>query len=342
MVVSHDERFDSLDHQTTMIIQRLMYSPSELISSLATQTVEIRRRHDESDKLARQLQQEIFMAINRLQHLLSSLSVATSLSPPPLKPNKQTEILSADEAPTILLNKLKFRQVTTRQENVAVAHPETLRWIINDDQRSDQCKVFSPLRPWLERGEGCHWVNGKAGSGKSMLMKLLSSKRREQSHREMGRLTPAHRRLFLFLARRDHFAEVAGRPPEVAIVHYSVSAARPCLFCQKSLMTSNTALKKIQSPLRSLESIKMAFKFLSRESLGSLKILLFVDGVDEFDGDHAEMSRYFRELATNSVFKIIISSRPILAYVEAFKRCPSLRLQDLTCQVSDKAIVLLL
>jgi hypothetical protein len=63
---------------------------------------------------------------------------------------------------------------------------------------------------------------------------------------------------------------------------------------------------------------------------GSMKIFFFIDGVDEFDGDHAEISNFLRDLAVNPNFKILLSSHLISACVDMFKICPCLRLQDLT------------
>jgi hypothetical protein len=68
----------------------------------------------------------------------------------------------------------------------------------------------------------------------------------------------------------------------------------------------------------------------------------FIDGLDEYEGDHEEISELFRAAATsNHKIKICISSRPLLEFEDAFRSCPGLRLQDLTFRdinkyVSDK------
>lgn len=65
------------------------------------------------------------------------------------------------------------------------------------------------------------------------------------------------------------------------------------------------------------------------KSSGFLKLCIFVDGIDEFEGDHKDISAFLCTLAAGQV-KVIASSRPISACVNAFQNCPTLRLQDLT------------
>jgi ABC-type thiamine transport system ATPase subunit len=51
-----------------------------------------------------------------------------------------------------------------REERILEAHEKTFRWIFKD----------SPFKHWLESktGSNLFWISGKAGSGKSTLMKL--------------------------------------------------------------------------------------------------------------------------------------------------------------------------
>ncbi|KAF1922442.1 uncharacterized protein M421DRAFT_411424 [Didymella exigua CBS 183.55] len=61
----------------------------------------------------------------------------------------------------------------------------------------------------------------------------------------------------------------------------------------------------------------------------SLKLAIFIDDVDDFEGNHSDMSQFLRSLASDHI-KLIISSRLIDACLEIFRDCPPLRLQDLT------------
>lgn len=63
-----------------------------------------------------------------------------------------------------------------------------------------------------------------------------------------------------------------------------------------------------------------------------MKFCLFVDGLDEYDGDHETIAEFFKSIAALPNVKVCISSRPYLVYEDTFKGSPSLRLQDLTFQ----------
>jgi hypothetical protein len=61
-----------------------------------------------------------------------------------------------------------------------------------------------------------------------------------------------------------------------------------------------------------------------------LKLTIFVDGLDEFDGLDADMAKIFGAAADSQRVKVCASSRPHFVYEKAFTNRPSLRLQDLT------------
>ena len=68
-----------------------------------------------------------------------------------------------------------------------------------------------------------------------------------------------------------------------------------------------------------------------------LAFCLFIDGLDEFDcgrGRYDNLLKVVKALAESSNVKVCVSSRPILAFEEAFSNMPGLRLQDL----NDKSI----
>ncbi|EON99506.1 hypothetical protein UCRPA7_4960 [Phaeoacremonium minimum UCRPA7] len=59
-------------------------------------------------------------------------------------------------------------------------------------------------------------------------------------------------------------------------------------------------------------------------------LALFIDGLDELDGDHKQLIDLIRPFRSNPGTKICVSSRPWNVFVDAFSCGPSLRLQDLT------------
>ena len=57
---------------------------------------------------------------------------------------------------------------------------------------------------------------------------------------------------------------------------------------------------------------------------------MFIDGLDEFEGQDDTVIKMIGDLAEQTHVKICVSSRPLLAFEEAFSEKPRLRLQDLT------------
>lgn len=63
-----------------------------------------------------------------------------------------------------------------RYENVEESYPTTFNWIFRPTMKTTQYaegRRWDDFGTWLQHGKGLYWVNGKAGSGKSTLMKYI-------------------------------------------------------------------------------------------------------------------------------------------------------------------------
>ena len=82
-----------------------------------------------------------------------------------------------------------------------------------------------------------------------------------------------------------------------------------------------------------LREPKEGFQNLLEETEDSVKVCLFVDGLDEFEGDdtaRTEIITLFKTASCHPHVKVCVSSRPWPIFEDAFKSRPSLLLQDLT------------
>lgn len=69
------------------------------------------------------------------------------------------------------MSHLGFSEIRSREERVADAYTRTFEWIF---QGSDDCPgQWSNFVDWLQSGDRLYWITGKAGSGKSTLMKYI-------------------------------------------------------------------------------------------------------------------------------------------------------------------------
>lgn len=89
-------------------------------------------------------------------------------------------------------------------------------------------------------------------------------------------------------------------------------------------------IEEVDAMSWTLPKLSQAFDRLLCTQSHGLKLCLFVDGLDEYDGDHLEIIGIFTRISESSNVKTCLSSRPLSDFVVAFKGCPSLRLQDLT------------
>jgi len=65
-----------------------------------------------------------------------------------------------------ILKNMRSEGITHREGDIKDAHAKTFMWIFEDDTTS--------FKRWLTSDDGVFWINGKAGSGKSTLMKFLA------------------------------------------------------------------------------------------------------------------------------------------------------------------------
>jgi hypothetical protein len=235
-----------------------------------------------------------------------------------------------------ILGSLSYAGMDNREERIAEAYGETFKWVFEDSSK-DQRK-WSNFKDWLISDSQLYWVTGKPGSGKSTLMKYIC-------YPEQAKVK-APSRCTKFLrewARNCHliigsfFFWNSGMPLQMQQegllrtllvqilrqIPHLIQTATPrrwealCLINEDPLDWSN---KELQQMLR------LAIKNLAEDE----KLCLFVDGLDEFNGDHGALVNLFKELVQNPSVKLCVSSRPWLVFEDAFQHTPSLQLQDLT------------
>ena len=237
-----------------------------------------------------------------------------------------------------------FPYMEHREEQVAQAHAATFRWIFDDDNQQPQ--KWSNFKQWLESDAQLYWITGKAGSGKSTLMKYICQPAKQSSN----------------------FSQ-SDSPQSRCIRHLEEWAAGSTLLIAKFFFwNSGTALQMTQAGLvRSLlhqillqvpelvphvspkrwealclfnedsptgwnaHELEQMLRLAMVHLVDNTKLCLFIDGLDEFDGNHDSLIHLLKDiLGMNSNVKLCVSSRPWDIFEDAFQHSASLRLQDLT------------
>jgi len=79
-----------------------------------------------------------------------------------------------------------------------------------------------------------------------------------------------------------------------------------------------------------MKKLKMALTKVLIYYILPVRIYLFIDGLNELEGDYNKLINFVREVADIQRTKLCVSSRLLRVFGDAFRESPSLRLQDLT------------
>ena len=224
-----------------------------------------------------------------------------------------------------LLKHLQFPEITMRHGSVKAAHARTFRWILDQHEFSN----------WLKNGGGIYWIRGKAGSGKSTLMRFLVENPKTL------------RLLSSWAGQRDvvmasHFFWKSGTPIQKSLpgllrtLLFQILRQIPSLIGQ--LFPLQWKSRDLSIFPLSADEVIQALESLTLENSLPVRFCFFIDGLDEYTtgteryhGDFQELLNILEALSASSVIKICVSSRPWTVFERAFGNSPNkLRLEDLT------------
>ncbi|KAF2236068.1 hypothetical protein EV356DRAFT_565809 [Viridothelium virens] len=255
-----------------------------------------------------------------------------------------------------ILFSLKFDAIKARHERIKPAHERTYAWMFAESQPPVSSE--SNFMNWLVSGTGIFWISGKAGSGKSTLMKFICdhAKTKEALVRwaQIAWIIPksysgitaealrrqAEDRKELVIA--SHFFWSNGNPMQksqeglLQTLMYDIFRQCPDLIeavCPArwnadgihSEISDIWTLKELSQAVDSLQRI------LAQLDEKSIKFCFFIDGLDEYKGEHKDVIHILKRLTGSAHIKICASSRPWNVFEDAFGSSPQmLVLQDLT------------
>ncbi|KAK4446194.1 hypothetical protein QBC34DRAFT_412097 [Podospora aff. communis PSN243] len=230
-----------------------------------------------------------------------------------------------------LLEDLSFWELEDRHERIPAAHEKTFRWILQPSA-PNQPRQGVDFIDWLEGDEEMFWITGKAGSGKSTLMKYICG----ESQTQQALLRWAAGRPLITAAFYFWNSGTAIQMSQEGMLRtllHDILRQRPDLVPRVFPHRLETF---VIVPARSMNprpwkwtEISKAFQLLVTELVKTTKLCLFIDGLDEFEGDPKELIGLIQRVQQPSV-KICVASRPWIVFEDAFKQKPKLTLEDLT------------
>jgi hypothetical protein len=236
----------------------------------------------------------------------------------------------------MVLESLRYPTMIARMENMEEAHVQTFDWIFQEC-KSDEI-LWDSFFKWLTGNSGVYWINGKAGSGKSMLMRYIyaNPKTRRLLSNWAAPLPPTTATFFFWnngnKLQKDRAGFLRSILYEIFDQHRGlILNLLPALWARSytSLIQSITERKR---ETWSVTILKQLFWELVDQDKIPLKICLFVDGLDEYDGGHGKIVELIQDISKLSDVKLCISSRPLKIFEDTFRSAPKLCLEDLTSQ----------
>ena len=245
---------------------------------------------------------------------------------------RHTEADVAKEHHQRVLRSLFFDAMNHRLGTIQEAHQGTFAWIFEHDVGASEFR-WDNFRAWLENKNSIYWIEGKAGSGKSTLMRYIYThdETRTALDKWSGKQNYVMLGYFLFKSTTNP-------------LQYSIVGLLRALLYQILVKVPDLTSEIVPEDGHFLEQwtegdlrfrLKTAMRIISPTTL----CCLFIDGLDELQGDLAFLTELINDLDGIPTMKICVSSRPYHTEIElALHHQRRLRMQDLTCKDIRKYI----
>ncbi|KAL2822236.1 hypothetical protein BDW59DRAFT_149607 [Aspergillus cavernicola] len=227
-----------------------------------------------------------------------------------------------------ILESLYYPRMRDRREWISLAHRKTFSWAL--ENRQDDATPWDDLKEWLLKGDRIYWLSGKAGSGKSTLMKYIDQDDRTTNFLEQW-ASPLDLVVASFYFWNPGTTMQKSQQGLLQSLLYEIFARRPSLIPKvlPSSWHSFSAVHRKSSHSWTTSELVNAFQLLAKTQFQT-KFCFLIDGLDEFDGDHQILIDMLCSIVRNPNIKILAASRPWLVFQDAFQEFPKLALQDLT------------
>lgn len=247
-----------------------------------------------------------------------------------------------------ILDGLRIATRTKREDRIEIADDDTCSWILSDQCYRDRSDVPpSPLPQWLLSNEYLFWISGKAGSGKSTLMKYLHRVLKERNYLpNWSNGKPLLVAAFFFFEGGEELQKTREGMLR-SLLHQILSRERSLIFKVFEEQRSSP----LSTPFN-WDTLQAAFeKVLTEYENSTNKLLLLIDGLDEYrmldrmddyteqdqdflyDGEndaawgqsewisagHAEIAGLLNKFKCASNVKMIVSSRELVSFEDAFQ-----------------------
>ena len=264
---------------------------------------------------------------------------------------------------TDILKALEFPTIRDREVDIGKAYAQTCSWILDHQSTTNKASAKpSQFLSWLKNDETFFWISGKAGSGKSILMKYVYQN--GKTKKELSRWADGKDLVlagFFFFDRGDK--DQKSREGMLRSILHQVLNTRRDLIPKVFGQFFGDILPL---PQRIISWTNLSDAFISMlDHLRDSKICLFLDGLDEYrmidrmdeyteeeldliyDGTnedeawgqstwirdgHREIAQFLRRFKNRGNVKVCLASRELVVFEQEFRNFPRLQVHEHTAE----------
>ena len=210
--------------------------------------------------------------------------------------------IKRQQAEMAFLKSLHFPTMNARQLNIEERHERTFSWIFDVVHCGEDVKFTQ----WLSSNSDLFWITGKAGSGKSTMMKFISDC--DDTKRYLKQWAGDCQ-----LVTADYFFWAAGNTLQKSQEGLLRSLLFTLFQAAPDQIPPGSPVADLASPWTTRNLLDL-LKRLTEDAALRTKFCFFIDGIDEYDGEPRAITQAVRALSALQNVKVCCSSRPWNAF----------------------------
>lgn len=236
-----------------------------------------------------------------------------------------------------IMDKLNVDGMVDRFDEVDEAHEHTFGWILEpgpapETETAEETQARQGIIDWLCHGDGVFHITGKPGAGKSTLMKYLCQSPMAQEFLSSwaGDKLLMTTNFFFWRLGIDVQKSLHGlRRALLYAILQELPGLTENVFPRHWKSVFDDKLVSIHT-----KDVNMALEALFEQTdfLLSHRLVFFIDGLDEYHGDHDGMLKTLLKWTKEhkSDIKLCVSSREWEIFTQRLADCPRIKLQEIT------------